>query len=241
MSEGEDRVGKALARFDRVMAVIDEREGAVATQARRERQRTARRFGRAFRNALIAIGVVAAAAIAAGLVSPLGLLGFLAAVMLAVTAAVVAFLLSSRGAGSAPTVPKDASNGEMVQRFDSFVYRTRRALPAPAQQVMDKISAELVTLKQVLERTDARDPDAAEARRLMSVHLPGLIERYANVPPAYRGEADGEGKTVDERLVEGLSAGRSALADVSERLAQRDVDAFGTQGRFIESKYGKAE
>jgi hypothetical protein len=31
------------------------------------------------------------------------------------------------------------------------------------------------------------------------------------------------------------------LGEVSERLAKRDVDAFSTQGRFIESKYGAGE
>jgi hypothetical protein len=75
----------------------------------------------------------------------------------------------------------------------------------------------------------------------MSVHLPGLIDRYAKVPAAYRTEADAEGKTIDQRLVEGLSATRTALGEVSERLAKRDVDAFSTQGRFIESKYGAGE
>jgi hypothetical protein len=85
------------------------------------------------------------------------------------------------------------------------------------------------------------DPDAQDARRLMSVHLPGLIDRYAKVPPAYRAEADAEGKTIDQRLVEGLTATRAALGEVSERLAKRDVDAFSTQGRFIESKYGAGE
>jgi hypothetical protein len=138
-------------------------------------------------------------------------------------------------------VPKDLPNSEMVQRFDSYLYRTRRALPAPAQTVVDSITSQLGTLRQTLERTDALDPDAQEARRLMSVHLPGLIERYANVPPAYRKEVDGEGKTVDQRLVEGLNASRMALGEVTERLAKRDVDAFSTQGRFIESKYGQAD
>jgi len=129
----------------------------------------------------------------------------------------------------------------MVQSFASYLYQSRRALPPPAQQVVDGISEQLGTLKQTLERTDPLDPDAQDARRLMSVHLPGLIERYAHVPPAYRGEADAEGKTVDQRLVEGLAASRTALGEVSERLAKRDLDAFQTQGRFIESKYGQAD
>lgn len=241
MSEAQDKVGKALARFDRVMAVIDEREGPVASQARRERQRKLKRYGRAARNAALGALVVAIAAAVMGVVAPIGLLGFLAAVMLAVALAALLFFWSAREEAAVPTVPGDVANGEMVRRFDSYLYQTRRALPAPAQQVVDGISSQLGTLRQTLERTEALDPDAQEARRLMSVHLPGLIDRYANVPPAYRREADGEGKTVDDRLVEGLQASRAALGEVTERLAKRDVDAFSTQGRFIESKYGQGD
>ena len=73
----------------------------------------------------------------------------------------------------------------------------------------------------------------------MSIHLPGLIDRYAAVPTAYRGEQDGEGKTVDERLVESLTAARTALGEVSEQLARQDISAFETQGRFIKSRYGE--
>jgi hypothetical protein len=59
------------------------------------------------------------------------------------------------------------------------------------------------------------------------------------VPPAYRGELDGEGKTVDQRLVEGLAAGKSALSEICEQLARADVAALETQGRFIQSRYGQ--
>ena len=92
---------------------------------------------------------------------------------------------------------------------------------------------------QTLERVPTLDPSAQDARRLMSIHLPGLVDRYANVPAAYRKERDGEGKTVDERLVDSLAAARAALADVSEQLARQDVAAFETQGRFIKSRYGE--
>jgi hypothetical protein len=127
----------------------------------------------------------------------------------------------------------------MVDRFDSYIVRARRALPAPAQAQLDSISAVLPSLKQSLERVETLDPQAQDARRLMSIHLPGLIDRYANVPPAYRNERDGEGKTVDERLVESLAAARAALSEVSEQLARTDLAAFETQGRFIKSRYGE--
>jgi hypothetical protein len=127
----------------------------------------------------------------------------------------------------------------MVERFDSYIFRARRALPAPAQAEIDAISASLAPLRQTLERVDALDPSAQDARRLMSIHLPSLIDRYLHVPATYRDQRDGEGVSVDERLIEGLSAGREALADISERLARGDVAAFETQGRFIKSRYGE--
>jgi hypothetical protein len=127
----------------------------------------------------------------------------------------------------------------MVDRFDSYIFRARRALPAPAQAEIDAIARILPSLKQTLGRVETLDPGAQDARRLMSIHLPGLIDRYERVPAAYRQEQDGEGKTVDQRLVEGLAATRSALGEVSEQLARVDMAAFETQGRFIQSKYGE--
>ena len=52
-------------------------------------------------------------------------------------------------------------------------------------------------------------------------------------------ERDGDGVSVDERLVEGLAAGRAALGEISEKLARADMNAFETQGRFIQSRYGE--
>ena len=127
----------------------------------------------------------------------------------------------------------------MVQRFDCYIYRSRAALPAPAQSELDAISAALPTLRQTLERVDALDPNAQDARRLMSLHLPGLIDRYRQVPQAFREERDGDGISVDERLVEGLAAGRAALDEIAGKLARADVSAFETQGRFIQSRYGE--
>jgi hypothetical protein len=125
----------------------------------------------------------------------------------------------------------------MVQRFDSYLFRARRALPAKAQGEIDRLSAQLPSLRQTLERIPDLDPNAQDARRLMSVHLPNLIDRYLHVPTAFRGQLDGEGVNVDDRLVEALAAGRAALGDISEKLARNDLAAFETQGRFIQSRY----
>ena len=233
-----ERFDAVIARADRVMASLDERGGGVREAAKRERQRLNRDLGRRFAKIGIALGVISLAVIIIGLIIPIGMFGFLAAVGLAVgVAALLAF--TPGGAASRPKVSPDLPNGAMVERFDSYIFRARRALPAPAQAEIDAISASLAPLRQTLERVDALEPSAQDARRLMSQHLPSLIDRYLHVPAAYRDQRDGEGISVDERLVEGLSAGREALKDISERLARGDLAAFETQGRFIKSRYGE--
>jgi hypothetical protein len=235
-----ERAQRVMAHANEVMARMDERDGPVREAARRERQRLNEGLARRFARIGTAVLIISIITIAVGLFIPIGMFGFLAAVGLAIgVAALLAFMPSNAGALSAPAI--DLPNGEMVQRFDSYLYRSRRALPAPAQAEVDKISSALPALRQTLERVGAHDPTAQDARRLMSIHLPGLIDRYSHVPAAFRRDVDGEGKTIDERLVEGLSAGRAALSEISERLARADMAAFETQGRFIQSRYGSEE
>ena len=232
------RAHQVMAHASEVMARMDERSGPVRDAARRERQRVNADLSRRVKRVGIAIGLVSLITIVIGLIMPIGMFGFLAAVGLAIgIAALLAFTPSKELGAAAP--PTDLPNGEMVQRFDSYLYRTRRALPAPAQGQIDAISSLLPALRQTLERVETLDPDAQDARRLMSIHLPGLIDRYLHVPAAYRSQEDGEGKTVDDRLVEGLAAARNALDEVSEKLARADMAAFETQGRFIQSRYGQ--
>lgn len=233
-----ERFDKVIARADRVMRQLDERDGAVRDAARRERQRLNANLVGRFARIGVAIGVISLVTIIVGLITPIGMFGFLAAVGVAIgVVALLGFMPSGKGNATAPA--KDLPNGAMVQKFDSYLYRQRAALPAPARAEIDAISRILPSLKQTLERVNDLDPDAQDARRLMSMHLPGLIDRYVNVPSAYRGQKDGEDVTVDERLVEGLAAGREALTEVSEKLARTDVAAFETQGRFIKSRYGE--
>jgi hypothetical protein len=238
MTELSDKVERSLARFERITETLDARTG-VRPAAARERNRSLGRYGKAATTAGIAVLGVCLMTIIIGMVVPIGMFGFLAAVGIAlVLGGYILFHTASQDDAPLPKVETSLANGPMVDRFDSYLFKSRRALPAPAQRVIDQISQELPTLKQTLERVDAMDPAAQDARRLMSVHLPGLMERYANVPAAYRRDPDAEGKSVDDRLVDSLDASRAAIGEISERLARQDLDAFQTQGRFIESRYG---
>jgi hypothetical protein len=231
-----EKADLAIARADRVMRQLDERDGSARAAARRERQRLNAGLGRTVGRVGMALLANSIVTIVIGLIRPIGMFGFLAAVGLAIGVAAL-LVVSSKRQIEAPNVSPDLPNAQMVQRFDSYLFRTRRALPAPAQAEVDQLSAMLPPLRQTLERIGDSDPSAQDARRLMSTHLPGLIDRYLHVPQAYRGERDGEDVSIDERLVEALAAGRVALTEISEKLARADMAAFETQGRFIQSRY----
>lgn len=239
MTDVTDKVENAIARFERVAQQLDQRDGPARAAARRERERLNAGLGRTAVKVAGAVILIWLATVIIGLVKPIGIFGFLAALVVTVVIGGVMIARGGRQIVSAPAPSTDLPNGPMVDRFDSYIVRVRRALPPPAQAQLDSISADLPSLKQCLERVDTLDPRAQDARRLMSVHLPGLIDRYANVPQAFRSEQDGEGKTVDERLVESLEAARAALGEVSQQLARSDLAAFETQGRFIKSRYGE--
>ena len=233
-----EKADLAIARADRVMRQLDERDGAARAAARRERQRLNAGLGRTLGRIGMAILAISIVTIVIGLFTPIGMFGFLGAVGLA-TGVAALLAVSGKRQIEAPNVSADLPNGQMVQRFDGYLFRTRRALPPPAQAELDQLSSQLPSLRQTLERVPDGDPNAQDARRLMSTHLPGLIDRYLHVPQSYRGERDGEGISVDERLVEALAAGRQALVEISEKLARTDLAAFETQGRFIKSRYGE--
>src|ERR1044072_194100 len=136
MTEVTEKVERAIARFERGTQQLDQRKGAVRDAARRERQRLNDDLTNRVKRVGVAIGAISLITIAIGLFIPIGMFGFLAAVGLAV--GVAALLAVTPTAGRTIAAPSaDLANGEMVQRFDSYLYRTRRALPASAQSEID--------------------------------------------------------------------------------------------------------
>ena len=229
-------VEEVLARASELFARYDGRPAAARGAAGRRYARDVRSIGRRVANMGIALGALIVATIAFGLlVGPIGWTGLFLAT---VAAFILMFFFSVWPAEpKRPVYSDQLPNRTVVQQLDSYLARQRRALPAPAAQRIDAISTTLPLLEARLADVDALDPLAQDARRLMGKHLPDLIDRYERIPAAYRGERDGDGKTVDERLLSSLDAAREALDEIGSKLAKDDLSAFETQGRFIESRY----
>ena len=229
------QVDHAIARFDEVMGRIDRTAASRAAESR-QFSRTGRVWMHRAIGAALAVGLIMVATTVIGVIlNGIGLGGFV--LSLVTMAAAALYFLTPRREKPIVDYQEDMPNQAVVQRLDSLLVRKRAALPAPAARRIDAISQQLPLLESRLGETDMLDPLAQDARRLMGKHLPELIERYERVPAAYRSERDGEGLTVDERLVQGLDAAKTALDDLGRKLAHEDLAAFETQGRFIETRY----
>ena len=124
-----EKADKVIAHANAVFQRLDTRKGPVRDAAARERQRLNSDFMRRAARVGVAIGIVSLLTIVVGLITPIGMFGFLAAVGLAIgIAALLAFMPSAERSAAAPAT--DLPKGDRVQRFDSYLYRTRAARPA---------------------------------------------------------------------------------------------------------------
>lgn len=241
MSDTDD-VNRSIARLDEVLhrhdRILAER-GPSALAPRRPLTRTQ------LIQKAVTIGIVLALALVgttvAGLVlGGIGLGGFFSIVVATlVVMAVIAFWRPREK--PVPAFRDDMTNAAVVQRLGALLARKRHVLPPAAARRADAIGAQLPMLESQLADLAVLDPLAQDARRLLGKHLPDLIDRYERVPGEYRAERDGEGLTVDERLVQGLGAAKTALDELGRKLAHEDLSAFETQGRFIETRYKDGE
>ena len=102
MSDVNEKVERALARFDRVTRALDERDGPARAAARRERQRVNRDLVHRLARIGVAIGVISIVTIIIGLIIPIGMFGFLAAVGLAIGIAALLAFAPTETAAKAP-------------------------------------------------------------------------------------------------------------------------------------------
>jgi hypothetical protein len=238
MARRPHQVDDAIARFDELVQRYEGGSAGARTELLRDVAHGTGALARRLATIGMAIVALIVATIAFGLfVGPIGLKG-LFLVVLAMLAILIFFSLQPLH-----REPKRVAYNEqlptraVVRQLDGLLASRRRALPAAAVRQVDSIANQLPLLENRLAEADPLDPLAQDAKRLMGKHLPDLLDRYERVPAEYRQERDGEGLTVDERLVRSLDAAGQALNEIGGKLAQGDRDAFETQGRFIENRY----
>jgi hypothetical protein len=226
---------EALARYDEWLARTVKSPETLNLQTKRLGRAT-RSAGRRARNMLFgAFAVVLAAFLYGNLVAPLGFLGLM---VTALAAMCVMVLLSTWPARRAPklealpTAPLAALPGEV----ETWLEGQRLALPAPVASEIDRVMAQLDRLAPELKALDPATPEADDARRLLSDHLPRLVKSYAEVPATHRATPEAQGHLRDGLRVVGREIDR-----LTADLAKERLQALETEGRFLESRYGEGK
>jgi hypothetical protein len=225
--------GRVIAQAEALLRRTSPEGRRLAARGRQRRWRSlVRRVARAM-FAVLAIGF--AGALFGLTVTPLGIEGLLLTlVMMAVAGGAILFWPAAPA--PSPAALGRAELAALPLRAEEWLERQRPALPAPAARLIDQIGLGLETLAPQLQTLDAREPAAAEIRKLIADELPALVDGYRRVPTRLRGET-GNGTSPDRQLVDGLEVVRGELARMSEQLASGDLHRLATQGRYLELKY----
>ncbi|KHK93273.1 hypothetical protein [Novosphingobium malaysiense] len=202
--------------------------------ARKERWRfRMRRIRRAF---LAMSGIWIATLIAA---LALGGISFMAS-LLAFLLGIAVFVVLSIYPATPRTHAADlgsASLPELAGSTELWLEGKRRALPNAAVDAIDMIGVRLEQIAPQLATVEESGPAAREVRKLLSEHLPGLVDSYTRIPPALRSQPGTAGTSPSEQLVDGLCVISDEIEAMSLDLSRNDIDALATRNRFLETKY----
>ncbi len=233
MSEVDDAIASARASWSR----ISDDRGAVgaARLPKRARARNTQAIGKRLTRIVVADAAILIAAMVIGWVVPLGIGGAMLVMALLVAATL---LFAVWPAERAPTPERLASVDikALPRQTERWLEAQRPALPAPAMTLVDRIGVRLETLAPQLARFADDAPEAIEVRKLVGEQLPAFVKDYERVPQALR-TTPRNGRTPDAELVAGLSLIEQEIGEMTQRLAQDDLDTLATRGRFLEMKY----
>ncbi|MBS0285017.1 MAG: hypothetical protein JSS15_11420 [Proteobacteria bacterium] len=232
MSDTSDQtIAAARAAYERITGAHYD----AGYMLRRRRSAGAKRLGRRLARIAIADAAILIAAVAVGLVMPLGIMGA-TAVMAILIAATVTLAVWPPDAPVAPERLRQADIRALPTQTARWLDAQRLALPAPAVSIADRIGVRLDTLGAQLAAIHEETPATAEIRRLVGEQLPEFVRDYQRVPRELRATPR-NGKTPDRQLVEGLELIEREIGQMSEELAQGDLDSLATRGRYLEIKY----
>ena len=231
MSDVDDAIAAARSSWARISSSDD---GLFAPTQRRARQ--TRSIGKRLTNIAIADGGILFVAFMIGLAHPIGIIGAVLVMMLLVAMTVTLAVWPAEGRAPPPDKLRTVDLKILPAQTERWLGSQRGNLPAPARQVVDQIGTRLDTLSPQLGRIEAGTETAQEIRRLIGEQLPAFVNDYAQVPAALR-TTPRNGKTPDAELIDGLKLIEREIAEMTQRLAQGDLDSLSTRGRYLEMKY----
>ncbi len=223
-------VDEALARYDAWLERL--RRSAPVEAARVKRlQRRARSVWRRITRILIGLAaVVLGALLFGGLVMPLDFWGLVVTVLLMV-GVVVVFATWPRERDPVVATLRTAPLAELPAQVEDWLDSRRAMLPPASRREVDRIMVLIDQLAPELAALDPLDPRGLETRELIGNHLPGLVQRFTQVPARARGTPE-----TRDRFEEGLRLIRSELEQLGNELAEDRIRDLRVEGRALETR-----
>jgi hypothetical protein len=222
-------------QIDRASEVLNRsRERYTTLSSRAKKRREAEILGRIGRIAA-AVGAILVGAMVVGWFIPLGMGGALL-VMAALIAVTLFFGIAPTSREVTPEKFGEVPLATLPLQTEEWLDRQRPSLPGAAMPLVDGIGVKLDILANQLKTLNEAEPAAAEVRKLVGEQLPELIKGYQRVPDNLRG-VDRFGQSPDKQLVDGLALIDQEISQMSAQLAQGDLDALATRGRYLQIRY----
>ncbi|CAN5443630.1 hypothetical protein BH11PSE5_BH11PSE5_28490 [soil metagenome] len=230
------RSNQVLADAEAVLNRTSDRYRSLSSRARQRRNAAAIRK---FKRIVAAVLTVVIGAAVVGWFIPLGTSG----IMIVLALILAAILLFGMVPGEPQVKTEKLAETDLKAlplQTEIWLDNQRKALPAPAVQLIDSIGVRLETLAPQLATLNPQEPAALEVRRLLSDHLPELVTGYRNVPEPMRRQ-ERNGRVPEKQLIEGLGVIDSEIDRMTEQLAAGNLDSLSTHTRFLELKYQEAK
>jgi len=237
MTEVDQQIERARAVMARISEDYRGQVGAAYRAHGKRLKRKAVGVGTRFAIICAVNAIILLAAGVAGMMLPagIGLFGGLA-VLLLMAAVTIAIAIAPAARAPSEKTLRQVDIKALPAKTERWLEAQRPALPAPARGLVDQIGVRLETLSPQLGRLEGREEEAYEVRRLIGEQLPAFVNDYARVPEPLR-RVERNGRTPDAELVAGLKLIEQEIADMTQRLAQNDLDSLSTRGRYLEIKY----
>ena len=231
MSDVDDAIAAARSSWARI---TDSDDGLF--QPTRRRERATQAIGRRLTRIAAADAAILVAAVVIGMIVPLGIMGALLFMALLVAATLLFAVWPGEAAPPPPEKLRTVDLKVLPAQTERWLGAQRQGLPTAARTVVNQIVARLATLSPQLGKVDPEAETAHEIRRLVGEQLPSFVNDYTQLPAPLRG-VERNGRTPDAELIDGLKLIEREIAEMTQRLAQGDLDNFSTRGRYLEMKY----
>lgn len=111
-------------------------------------------------------------------------------------------------------------------------------IPGSARDRIRRILACLTEIENALAREDMPGFSRIDIDQMREQHLPKLVKSYIDIPEAHRSEIFRKtGKSASFILNDSLEQMQAKIDTILRNLAQKDIDAFTNNIRFVDERY----